>query len=60
MKEMVEKLDKKNGKVFWFVLGIVIPFLLNVLSILGFFKWDCGDEICISLFVITPSVFVIV
>ena len=59
MKEMVEKLDKKNGKVFWFVLGIVIPFLLIVLSILGFFKWDCGDEICISLFVPNRSVFIL-
>ena len=57
MKEMVTKLDKKNGKVLWFVLGIVIPLLLIVLSILGFFKWDCGDEICITLFVPNRSVF---
>ena len=59
MKEMVENLDKKNSKVLWFVLGIVIPFLLIVLSILGFFKWDCGDEICISLFVPNRSVFIL-
>ena len=59
MKEMVEKLDKKNGKVFWFGLGIVLPFLLIVLSILGFFKCDCGDEICISLFVPNRSVFIL-
>ena len=59
MKEMVENLDKKNSKVLWFVLGIVVPFLLIVLSILGFFKWDCGDEICISLFVPNRSVFIL-
>ena len=59
IKKMVENLDKKNSKVLWFVLGIVIPFLLIVLSILGFFKWDCGDEICISLFVPNRSVFIL-
>ena len=57
IKKMVENLDKKNSKVLWFVLGIVIPLLLIVLSILGFFKWDCGDEICITLFVPNRSVF---
>ena len=57
IKKMVENLDKKNSKVLWFVLGIVIPLLLIVLSILGFFKWDCGDEICITLFVSNRSVF---
>lgn len=57
MKEMVKKLDKKNGKVLWFVLGIVIPLLLIVLSILGFFKWDCGEEICFTLFVPNRSAF---
>ena len=59
IKKMVENLDNKNSKVLWFVLGIVIPFLLIVLSILGFFKWDCGDEICISLFVPNRSVFIL-
>ena len=57
IKKMVENLDKKNSKVLWFVLGIVTPLLLILLSILGFFKWDCGDEICITLFVPNRSVF---
>ena len=33
MKEVVEKLDKKNNKVLWFVLGIIIPLVLVSLSL---------------------------
>lgn len=59
MKEIVEKLDKKNDKILWYVLGIVTPLLLIILSILGFFKWDCGDEICFSLFIPNRSIFIL-
>lgn len=56
---MVKNLDKKNSKVLWLVLGIVIPLLLILLSILGFFKWDCGDENCIALVIPNRSVFIL-
>lgn len=56
---MVKNLDKKNSKVLWLVLGIVIPLLLILLSILGFFKWDCGDGICITLVIPNRSVFIL-
>lgn len=36
IKEVVKNLDKKNRKVLLFVLGLVIPLLLILLSILGF------------------------
>ena len=38
IKKMVENLDKKNSKVLWFVLGIVTPLLLMLISILGLFE----------------------
>lgn len=39
IKKMVENLDKKNSKVLWFVLGIVIPVVLFILSIFPMFSY---------------------
>ena len=54
---MVKNLDKKNSKVLWFLLGIVTPLLLILLSILGFFKWRCPGEMCIALVVPNRGIF---
>lgn len=59
MKEMVKNLDKKNSKVLWFVLGIVTPLLLILLSILGFFEWRCPDEICVSVYIPPKGIFML-
>ncbi len=59
MKEMVKKLDKKNNKVFWFVLGIVTPLLLMLLSILGFFEWRCPGEICPSIYISPKGILIL-
>ena len=59
MIEMVEKLDKKNNKVIWFIQGIITPLLLIILSILGFFKWRCPGEICPSIYISNRGVFLI-
>lgn len=56
---MVEKLDKKNSKVLWFVLGIVTPLLLMLLSILGFFEWRCPGEICPSIYVSPKGILIL-
>lgn len=39
MKEMVENLDKKNSKVLWFVLGIVTPLILVLISVFPMFVY---------------------
>ena len=39
IKKMVENLDKKNSNVLWFVLGIVIPVVLFILSIFPMFSY---------------------
>ena len=39
VKEVVENLDKKNGKLLWFILGIVTPIILFILSIFPMFKY---------------------
>lgn len=60
IKEVVEKLDKKNNKVLWFVIGIVMSLLFVILSLFAFFKWECpGTDICISLYVAPRSIFTI-
>ena len=61
IKEVVKNLDKKNRKVLLFVLGLVIPLLLILLSILGFFVWKCpssSDMVCIALYVAPRGIFV--
>ena len=57
MKEVVEKLDKKNNKVLWFVLGIIIPLVLVSLSLLAFFEWESTSGVCISLYVASRGIF---
>ena len=59
IKKMVEKLDKKNSKVLWFVLGIVTPLLLMLLSILGLFEWRCPGEICPSIYVSPKGILIL-
>ena len=59
IKKMVENLDKKNSKVLWFVLGIVTPLLLMLLSILGFFEWRCPGEICPSIYVSPKGILIL-
>jgi len=59
IKKMVENLDKKNSKVLWFVLGIVTPLLLILLSILGFFEWRCPGEICPSIYVSPKGILIL-
>ena len=59
IKTMVENLDKKNSKVLWFVLGIVTPLLLMLLSILGFFEWRCPGEICPSIYVSPKGILIL-
>ena len=61
IKEVFKNLDKKNRKVLLFVLGLVIPLLLILLSILGFFVWKCpssSDMVCIALYVAPRGIFV--
>ena len=59
MKDVVEKLDNKNNKVLWFVLGIVIPLLLILLSILGIFEWRCPGEICPSIYISPKGILIL-
>ena len=59
IKKMVENLDKKNSKVLWFVLGIVTPLLLMLLSILGLFEWRCPGEICPSIYVSPKGILIL-
>ncbi|MBR6516282.1 MAG: helix-turn-helix transcriptional regulator [Bacilli bacterium] len=59
IKKMVENLDKKNSKVLWFVLGIVTPLLLMLLSILGFFEWRCPGEICPAIYVSPKGILIL-
>lgn len=56
---MAENLYKKKGKVLWFVLGLIIPLLFVLLSVIGFFEWRCPGEICISLYIPNESIFLL-
>lgn len=58
MKDVVEKLDNKNNKVLWFVLGIVTPLLLIILSLLAFFVWKC-EGICPAIYIPPKGIFFI-
>ena len=59
IKKMVENLDKKNSKVLWFVLGIVTPLLLMLISILGLFEWRCPGEICPAIYVSPKGILIL-
>lgn len=54
---MNKKLEKKSGKLLWFILGMVLYLLLFLLSLLPVFEWRCPDEICISIFYSNRSIF---
>ena len=41
MKEVVKNLDKRNNKLLWFILGLVIPLILILLTMIPIFTWAC-------------------
>ena len=59
IKEEVKKLNSKNKKIIWFILGIIMPLVLVILSLFPFFEWGPVKEaIYISLFIPPRGVFV--
>lgn len=58
MKEVVKKLDKRNNKLLWFILGLVIPLILILLTMIPIFNWECQGEICPAVVVYPQPIFV--
>lgn len=59
IKNMVDEYSRKNKKMLLFILGIVLPLILIILSLLPIFVWECKDEVCISLYVSPMSIFMV-
>mgnify|MGYP004452999185 CR=1 FL=1 len=60
MKEVVKNLDKRNNKLLWFILGLVIPLILILLTMIPIFTWACpkNGEICPAVVVYPQPIFV--
>jgi transcriptional regulator with XRE-family HTH domain len=58
IKVMYQDLEKKSNKVFEFVLGLVLPIFLFLLSVLPIYRWNaCSNgEMCITLYVANKSI----
>ena len=60
IKNMVDEYSRKNKKMLLFILGIVLPLILIILSLLPIFIWRCkGEEVCITLYVSPMSIFMV-
>lgn len=59
IKNMVSEYSRKNKKMLLFILGIVLPLVLIILSLLPIFVWECKDEVCIALYVSPMSIFMV-
>ena len=59
IKNMVCEYSRKNKKMLLFILGIVLPLVLIILSLLPIFVWECKDEVCIALYVSPMSIFMV-
>ena len=59
MKEVVKNLDKRNNKLLWFILGLIIPLILILLTMIPIFTWECRQgEICAAVVVYPQPIFV--